>query len=174
MRPWIVRALPMILVPIVLVGAAMAVGLNRQPAPVQPGERALPAAQPNGAAPVSIAVVQETTPAAQDQISAPESNGVDQADGGADQPAGGSEAPAAVGTPVLTPPASGSVPEPMDAAGPTATLDVARIMNDPSIQTAIAQFSNMQVQLPVGPGGPSVAPNQVTPLPPIVLTTPSP
>jgi hypothetical protein len=161
----------MVVVPILLVGAAMAVGLNRQPAPVPTGQSSAP--QLTGAIPVAAALAQEGVP---EELPASESNG-SQSDNAADPGPGVSEAPAAGGTPVLTPPAgTDSGPAAANAGSPTpiVTIDAAAILNEPSIQTAITQFSNLQFQLPVGPGGQPMAPGQVTPLPPAILLTPSP
>lgn len=149
----------MLVLPISLVAAVAAFGRDHSAGPVttRPPDQALQmiAAQraPQQSALITLAQANEELPAS--EASAP----ADPVDAEA-LPAPPEEAPTDLAAPVATPEPAPTLaaPSPSDtsmtagAATPTPTIDLSRVFEAPSIQTAIAQFSGMVPALPL-PGG---------------------
>ncbi len=157
MQPWILRAIPAFLVPLLLVAAMAACGPARQSAPSnQAGERpqeparAASSSQVSLAQPARIALAQEEeAPAAEtepeaDMPAAEEPTAEPAAQD--EQPV--SEAPAPVATAEPAPLVAAPTDTAPMAGAATPTIDLSRVLEEPAIQTAVAQFSNMAPPLP--------------------------
>ncbi len=173
MHPWIHRAIPVLAIPILLLAAVAACGPTQQPPSnnqtgnqtgsqtgARPQDAArMPAIDQLGLAqPARIARAQEEEAPIADGDPATEVSEFDTPQ--ADAPMVEETAPVAEDgqPPVSDVPAPVATTEPATAApttvptlaagAPTPTLDLETVLQSPSVQTAIAQFSNMAPPLP--------------------------